>query len=152
MSPAKDRKPFFRSRPFGLGAASGAGFFLAICGLGYLAIRLIVPAQDYNVELVSQGAAVTKAGGGQVQVRTEYVHLMRQVCNEACDDLTFRTKGGGDTRYFVDVLDRKGGCLECTTALPVYGLGGPLVRFDIREGAPRLVEVEYRTSTHAAQP
>lgn len=150
MSAAKDRMPFFRSRQFGLGAISGVGLFLAICGLGYLAIRVIVPAQDYNVEVVSQGAAVTKAGGRQIQVRTEYAQLMRQVCNEACDDLTFRTKGGGDTRYFVDVLDRKGGCLECTTALSVYGLGGPLARFDIREGAPGLVEADYRTSTRGA--
>lgn len=146
------KTPFFRSRQFGLGVAAGAGAFLAVCGLGWLTVRAIVPAQDYNVEVVSQGAAVTKAGGGQVLVRTEYGHLMRQTCNGACDDLTFRTKGGGDTLYLVDVLDRSGGCLECKTGLSVYGLGGPLARFDIREGAPQLVEADYRTSTGSASP
>ena len=144
MSEANAKAPFFRSRPFGFGVLSGAGIFLAICGLGLLAFRSVVPAQDYHMEVVSQGAALNKAGGRMVQIRTTHARLVRQVCNEACDDLTFRTKTPVETTYYVDVLDQKEGCVECKTGLGVYGMGGSLARFDIREGASRLVEADYK--------
>lgn len=66
------------------------------------------PQARYNVEVVSNGADVSRLGGRRILVDNEQGVLLTDVCNEGCDDLWYRTRNTGENSYGVQVLDAAG--------------------------------------------
>ena len=133
-----------RPTPFRVGLLAGAGVFLALAGLSYGASRLVLgPRVEHNVQAVAAGAALTRVGARKLEVRTTHGLIMRQVCNGACDDLTYGAESG-DNSYELAVLDAKGGCIACDAGIYVDGLMNSVARLEFRDGpAPRLQAAYY---------
>lgn len=132
-----------RLTAFRTGLLIGVGVAVAMAGAAYAGYRALVgPTGEYNVDVASSGAALTKAGAHQLEVRTTYGPIMRQVCNGACDDLTYRAHSG-ENAYRVALLDAKGGCISCDTGLYVDGAVNVVARFEVRDGAEPLVKANH---------
>lgn len=136
-------KKLLRPTAFRVGLLVGAGVCLALAGASYGVYRSVAgPSVGYNVEIASAGPALTRAGARQLEVRTTYGPIMRQACNGACDDLTYRVESG-DNAYRVAILNAKGGCISCDTGLYVDKGLNTVARFDVREGLTPLVQANY---------
>jgi hypothetical protein len=126
----------FRLGAFTLGLASGIIAPLVLFG----AFEWIVSGSrppEFNVDVVTAGADVSRHGGRRVLVVNER-GAVAQSCNGECDDLRLR-ENSGDNSYWVRVLDRSGGCVACTlTGFYVSnGYGASVTRVEV-SGQDRL--------------
>jgi hypothetical protein len=134
-----------RLRPtaFRLGVLTGVVLFLVAWWLVYSWTRPTGPVADFDVEVVADGAALTRHGAGQFEVRNPRAILLRQVCNGACDDLSYRVEARGDDSYGVAVLDPKGRCLSCDHTLYVETHANDVARFLVGGDKALSVDADY---------
>jgi len=73
-------------------------------------ISTLISAQQagYNVEVLSNGADVSRFGGHKVIVDNEQGVLLTETCNESCDDIGYRARSSGENSYGVRVIDAAG--------------------------------------------
>lgn len=125
-----------RPTAFRIGLLSGLAVFLVSCGLFYLWLVRPFPEPRYNVEVVSSGADLSRAGARRLVVSNRYAGvLLAATCQDACDDLWHRLKhqGDEDVTYQVQVLDAAGGCVACGQPAYVEGVfgGGFIARWTL---------------------
>ena len=133
---ATDEQPRRQLRlgAFGWGLVAGATGPFLIPVILFSALKLWIPdlrRPEFNVDVVSVGADVSRHGGSRVVVANERGAVI-QTCNDQCDDLRLR-ESSGDNSYWVRVFDKDGACVACT-ATGVYvtnGYGAPITRFDV---------------------
>jgi len=127
MSEGEIQPRRLRPTAFKIGLLSGFAMFLVICGLYYVWIVRPYPEPRYNVEVVSKGADVSRAGGRQLVIANNSAGaLLTTTCQDACDDLWHRAKhiGDEDIAYGVQVLDAAGRCVVCGGSWYAQGVFG----------------------------
>lgn len=131
----------FRLTPFRRGLLAGSATFIAMMTLGVAALdwfeRGAGHDMDHNVEVAASGEALTRHGARQLELRLREGRLFRQVCNEACDDLSFKGfNDGGQTYgapYVLAVLDASGRCLSCDNRVLVDDTTTEIARLEVRD-------------------
>jgi hypothetical protein len=129
----------FRPTPFRLGLLAGVATFGAIGWLFSATMNEVERGRgaemDHNVEIVSSGDAMTRHGARRLEIQAGKSIRIRQVCNEACDDLSFTDFNDGratyGASYGVSVLTATGDCLSCKTQVIVSDLQKVIGRIDI---------------------
>lgn len=77
----------------------------------------------YNVEIEVDGADAARAGARQIDLSSANGLILKQICHEACDDLSYRTYASDDS-FAVHVLDRAGACVACSgIGYVTHGMG-----------------------------
>jgi len=141
--PAKASR--LRFTPFRHGLLWGGGLTVTMLALIVIGIRWLFQHADVVVALEASGAALTKHGAQRVEflgVIPDAPPMLRQSCNGACDDLSFRLFDASEGDHGVDVRSAKGDCLDCgarayTDAFNVFS-----TRFVIRDDGGPLVDLE----------
>jgi len=105
------------------------------------------PTAPYAFEGTVVGADVGRHGGRQVEVTDRGYAIVRQSCNGACDDLSYR-RSAGDSVVAVRVLDANGSCIVCSEG--IYVTGGMPSASSIRVGGAD--KLEARSGSVARQP
>jgi hypothetical protein len=137
------KRALLRLTAFRVGVLTGVALFLGGWWLVHSWTRPTGPVADFNVEVVSDGAALTRHGAGRFEVRNPRAVLLRQVCNGACDDLSYRVEAPVDDSYGVAVLDRKGRCLSCDDGLYVETHANAVARFVVGGEKALSVDADY---------
>jgi hypothetical protein len=119
----------------------------------------------WNVEVVTQGEAVSRHGGVKVVVRDARGWALAQVCRGACDDVRLQT-WSTDNEFQVSVFDAEGRSLADAAGLYVTN-GGPVSRWtvageealtiqrslvDTKGGETRVAEPSVSAAPSAAAP
>lgn len=128
-------RPSVRIGPFGTGVLTGLALFVASLLAVYLWLNRY-PEPEFNVEVSSNGADISRHGGQKLLVRHAQGSIV-QTCNGACDDLRYSGRDDEDT-YFISILGPAGQSIVPERGLDVMGGFGALsAKFDIG-GANRL--------------
>lgn len=101
-----------RMTAFRIGLLSGVLLFASAASAIYLMVRRPSPP-PYNFEASASGADLSRHSARTVEIQTTHAPLMRQTCNGACDDLSYKIKIAGENGLSVLVRDAAGKCLSC---------------------------------------
>ena len=109
----------FRFTAFRTGLLAGVVGFLA-AALGLHLWLAPTTSDGFNVDVLSAGADVSRAGGAALVIRSKRGTLT-QTCHGLCDDLRYQAHDD-ENDYEVRVLDPRGGCVACDQ--PRGAMGG----------------------------
>jgi hypothetical protein len=117
MTEAAVERRRFRVTAFHVGLIAGAATAVAIPFLVFAAIDWLDPPQPYSLEVLANGADMSRAGGQRTLIEPDWDDrpTITATCNGVCDDLGYRVITG-DSAYTVRVLDAKGACVACGEA------------------------------------
>jgi hypothetical protein len=126
---------------FRIGVLAGLAVFILAAGGLYGLYRMLASDPPFDVEVDASGAVLTNVGARRLEVKSRDALVLRQVCNDACDDLVHRAKDVGETTYSVAILDKDGRCISCDVGAYIGGLH--TTRLTIRDTRKPLVDVSY---------